>query len=470
MTSEPPEFVVALEPEASLTEASRVLRAHVHWSNPIDPARVFLVRGEVTDYHLRQIERDELTQTLMDRIVPAIVWAQDEQNVVVAPTAALDPGQTYAVASGDPRKAEHFVVRAEGELPLLMRVWPPVDTPAHFGIFCGTTHLPDVAVDVKLDPLGLSGTLSRGITASGPGGDCLRFRVKGRRADEQGGPVVLPPVVEIPGLGGGLMQIEPVAFQANELVTKEITPLECERSEVSFGSGCADVMDDRIVVRAPAGDLLWGVLGEGIDWVGRTGGKERFLITGLLPESDILLDVVTMDAFGQTQRESFSVTTKPLSPHVMLNEVMANPVGPEPHQEWVELYNDGQVDAALGGYRILDIGGDTVLPDVLLPPGQFAVVVSEKFVEDAEVDVPPSPGAIMVVVPVLGKNGLSNSGELIRLVDPEGHTISRFPGLPKPKAGQSVSRLTPSSPDGVSSSFAISEPTPGVPNDVTAEP
>ena len=143
------------------------------------------------------------------------LWVLAVRWGCVAPPAALDPGQTYAVASGDPRKAEHFVVRAEGELPLLMRVWPPVDTPAHFGIFCGTTHLPDVAVDVKLDPLGLSGTLSRGITASGPGGDCLRFRVKGCRADEQGWPVVLPPVVEMSGGGWGLVQIDRVGLQGN---------------------------------------------------------------------------------------------------------------------------------------------------------------------------------------------------------------------------------------------------------------
>ncbi|MBK9266298.1 MAG: lamin tail domain-containing protein [Polyangiaceae bacterium] len=156
--------------------------------------------------------------------------------------------------------------------------------------------------------------------------------------------------------------------------------------------------------------------------------------------------------------------------HVVLNEVMANPIGPEPHQEWVELYNDGQADAALSGYRILDIGGETVLPEALLPPGQFAVVVNEKFVADDEIDVAPDPSAILVRVPSLGRSGLSNSGELLRLVHPEGHTISRFPALPKPKAGQSVSRRTPSAPDGVSSSFLISEPTPGLPNAVMADP
>ena len=100
-----PEFVVHIEPEASLDAAPRVLRAHVQWPDPIDKDRVFLIRGEVTDYHLRQIERDDLTKTLEERMVPAIVWAQDDRNVVIAPTVALEPGQTYAVASGEPSVA-----------------------------------------------------------------------------------------------------------------------------------------------------------------------------------------------------------------------------------------------------------------------------------------------------------------------------------------------------------------------------
>jgi hypothetical protein len=124
----------------------------------------------------------------------------------------------------------------------------------------------------------------------------------------------------------------------------------------------------------------------------------------------------------------------------------------------------------LVGYRILDIGGDTVLPDVVLPAGQFAVVVNETYLEDDEVDVLPPPEAILVRVPALGKSGLSNAGELLRLVDPEGHTISRFPALPKPKAGQSVSRRTTDASDGVSSSFVITEPTPGMRNAVVPDP
>ncbi len=472
-TVDPPELVVSIEPDAPLTAAPTVLRARMQWTLPIDERRVFLVHGEVTDYHLRQIERDDISKTLMERMVPAVVWAEDERTVVVAPTVVLEVGQTYALASGEPSKVVHFVVGGEGnELPLLRRIWPPVDVPgtARLGIFCGPAKLPNLSMDIALDPFGPVGRLSRYIAPQGPGSDCVRFEVEQRWDALDAGRMVLPPVVAFPGIGGAVVQLEPSVFEESVIPTETVLLLECNREEVQFAFGCAQVFDDRLIVRAPEGELLWGIKGAGMDFVTRTRSKERFVLKGLPVESDIELDVVVMDPFGRTLRESFVATTMALSAHVVLNEVLANPVGPEPHQEWVELYNDGQVEAMLGGYRILDIGGDTVLPDVVLPPGEFAVVVNEKFTEDVEVDVVPAPGTIVVRVPSLGKSGLSNSGELLRLVDPDGLTISRFPALPKPKAGQSVSRRTPSAPDGVSDSYMISAPTPGLPNEVMGAP
>lgn len=466
-TGEAPEFVVRVEPEAPLDAAPRVLRARVQWPDPIDKERVFLIRGEVTDYHLRQIEREDLTKTLEERIVPAIVWAEDDRNVVIAPREVLEPGQTYAVASGEPSRVVHFVVRKDEETALWERIWPPFDEPAGFGIFCGSLELPDAVVDMRLDPFGPQGTLTRGIAANGPGARCLRFQIQDSQAQTMGTSWVLPPRIEMPG--GPVVQMEPAIASFGEMIA-EVTPLECDNDEVSFGLGCAVVMDDRINVRTPDSDLLWGIVGSGMERIAKTASKERFVIKGFTPDTEIALDVFTVDPFGRTRRESLTAVTKSLSAHVVLNEVLANPVGPEPHQEWVELYNDGKVDTSLAGYRILDIGGDTVLPDVLLPAGQFAVVVNESYVEDDEVDVTPPPDAILVRIAALGKSGLSNSGELLRLLDPEGNTISRSSAFSKPKAGQSVSRITPDASDGVSSSFVITEPTPGKRNAVMPDP
>jgi hypothetical protein len=144
---------------------------------------------------------------------------------------------------------------------------------------------------------------------------------------------------------------------------------------------------------------------------------------------------------------------------------MANPLGAEPDQEWVELYNDGQVEAALGGAVIADVGGETVLPEVTLPPGRFAIVVNESFLEDDGLDVPPAADAIVVRVSRLGRGGLGNGGEPLRLLDTAGRVLSTMPALPKPKAGMSLARTAPAAPDGAGASFVLAAPTPGWSNE-----
>jgi hypothetical protein len=226
------------------------------------------------------------------------------------------------------------------------------------------------------------------------------------------------------------------------------------------------VADDRLFGRTPDRPLFWAVLGAGIDTVFTTGPGDPFVLTGLPPETAIALEVVTLDESVRVGRSFFEAFTQPPMPHVVLNEVMANPLGAEPDQEWVELYNDGQVEATLGGVVIADVGGETVLPEVTLPPGRFAIVVNESFLEDNGLDVPPAADAIVVRVPRLGRGGLGNAGEPLRLLDASGELISTMPALPKPKAGMSLARTAPASPGGLGASFVLAAPTPGRSNEL----
>jgi hypothetical protein len=268
---------------------------------------------------------------------------------------------------------------------------------------------------------------------------------------------------------GELVALDPRPLAPSRSPSPPLEPLACADSEMPFGPGCAEVLSDRLLLRPPEAPLLWGIRGMGVDMVKSTHDQKGFVLKGLPSDADIALDVVVFDARGAASRELFEARTPPPSPHVVLNEVMANPLGPEPHQEWVELFNDGRADASLAGYKILDIGGETILPEISLPVGRFALVVNETYVPDDEIDVAPPPDVILVRVPALGKSGLGNAGEPIRLQNESGRVISRFPALPKPKAGQSLSRVTPDAPDGVSDSFTISEPSPGRPLE-TPEP
>jgi Lamin Tail Domain len=161
------------------------------------------------------------------------------------------------------------------------------------------------------------------------------------------------------------------------------------------------------------------------------------------------------------------VTTGAARPHVVINEVLADALGPEPASEWVELVNDGADAIELEGYRLADGGGEVALPAHRLGPGEFVLLTAEGFVPGAGGDVAPAPAAKVLTLPSLGKSGLSNAGEALSLLTPGGAIVSRFPALPKPKSGASVARRRPDVPDDDAGGFVLSAPggpTPGAPN------
>lgn len=460
----PPEapLSITLEPKTSLTSAPAVLRVHVAPKEGLSQERLKLVRGKVGSSQLGQIARDEISKSLEARLVPNLMWTDAEGSIVIAPSVPLLPAETYAVASGDFRVAVPFVVEAKSKTHRLDRIWPPPDQAgtSQLGVFCGQHDFFGEPLWVPLSPDGPSGLLTAALGQGAASGHCLRFELA---EPAPAAPFVLPPEVTLKSKAhdGERLALDPRPFLIDADLPEPLVPLECSDEEVVFGPGCVVVMDDRLFVRSPKAPLLWGIAGETLDLVKTTKATEPFVMKGLPSASEITLDVLTFDVFGHALRQTFTTSTlSPLS-HIVLNEVLANPLGPEPHQEWVELYNDGAVPGSLDGYTIADIGGKTLLPEVTLEPGQFALVVNETFEMVDEVDVTPPEDVLLVRVPTLGKSGLSNAGEPLRLLDKQGLVISRFPAIPKPKAGQSLARVVPDAPDGVSASFVVAQPTPG---------
>src|SRR5690606_35222078 len=149
----------------------------------------------------------------------------------------------------------------------------------------------------------------------------------------------------------------------------------------------------------------------------------------------LVLEVSATDTAGREETATVVAHTGPPRGHVVLNEVLADPVAPDATAEWIELVNDGAVPARLGGLRIVDVGGEIPLPAVELAPGGHALVVDADWAPDPALDPAPPPGALVLRVPQLGKNGLANGGELLRLVDPEGTVLSAVPAIPSRKPG-----------------------------------
>ncbi len=152
-----------------------------------------------------------------------------------------------------------------------------------------------------------------------------------------------------------------------------------------------------------------------------------------------------------------------------MNEVLANPNGPEPDAEWIELANDSREPAELSGLFLEDGSGAVALPAVTMAGGAFALLVNEGFSASGS-DVTPAPGTALIQVPSLGERGLSNAGERLVLVGREG-VLSSFPAFAASHPGVSWARASLDADDGDPSSFgeqASPGASPGAPNQLAA--
>jgi hypothetical protein len=460
--------IVAVEPSAPFDAVPAVLRLHVAAAGiSIDPEAVALIQGHVGPAHLRAIQRREISAALAKRIVPALTYLEvspgntgQPPSVVVAPTVVLTPGERYALVIGEPPEIAELEVAARDTAPLLERIWPPLESSATagFGVWCGNEELAEMDEPIQLAPAGQRGRIRRGVVKADRGQRCVRFESAPDEVAEGGVP---PPV--LPG-SKAVRRLDPRPLVA-DADPQLIAPLACAVDELAFGPGCARVFDDRLAGRSPESPALWSIQGDGIDRVFATAAGEPFVIAPLPPEAVVSLHLAAIDNRGQGAGGIFSAMTLPPMPHVVLNEVFANPIGPEPAQEWVEIVNDGAVPAELGGYVLVDVGGETPLPSVTLAPGGFALIVNEAFVEDNDYDPKPASSAQILRVPELGHAGLSNAGEPLTLRDAGGVAVSRFPSGPSSKAGMSVARRYPGAPDALLQAFTVAKPTPGRTNE-----
>jgi hypothetical protein len=157
----------------------------------------------------------------------------------------------------------------------------------------------------------------------------------------------------------------------------------------------------------------------------------------------------------------------PKVPRLVMTEVLANPAGSEYTQEFVELENLEAEPVSLAGMLIEDKTGSDVLPDMTVPAGGFALIVAANFVADDGKDPVPRDGT--VIVPVsgrIGADGLSNSGEPVRLVSSDGVVVSQYGGWVDVSAtawnGMSVHRVSVDACDQPSAWTNSPEmPTPG---------
>jgi hypothetical protein len=448
------------DPAAPTDAITPITRVVVDFAQPVGDPRVLLVAGALTSSQARDLGRPVLPQTISDRSVSVLAWTErgeDHAAVVLAPLVTLERGALYTVGVSALVSALPFTVESTESNPTMARVWPDHDdasAPASAAVWCGSSAIDLPDTPATFDPAGVAGRFT-----VGTGGPVIAKRCVGwfardpPHADLDGGgaPAVAPASLTL--ADGSRVLLEPTLLW--DRPAPPGAPLtSCGDAQVTFGPGCAEVQDDRIVLEPPKSPILW-TIDTGKDTVVRaTRDSSRFVVRPI--PTDETFRVATLDRSASVTYRDIRVERAPPRSHFVINEVMANPLGDEPVQEWVEIYNDGSAALSLGGFTLEDVGGRAVLPDVTLASQAFALVVSDGFVENDGVDPIPAEGAAIIRVPALGKSGLSNDGEPLILRGPTGAVVSTFPAV-KTKSGVSIVRVSPDALDDDPSSF---EPSP----------
>lgn len=451
-------LAVLTEPDAPLDALPQALRLRIRPPEGVElsPDDVYLASGTLGAPSLRALERGEPSLALEARLVELSRW-REGPDIVLAPRRWLPAGERFALALPTLGVSLRLDT-AELPPPRLERVFPPEESSSTHFVYCGELELPELDVELELSPSATPARLSRG-TSRGLARRCLSLDRLG--ATEAALP---PPAIE---LDGAIWSLDPRPLEAGAAELEGVEALLCEPDELRFGPGCARVEDDRLRLRSPEQPVFWAVSAAALDVHFVTQAGAVTTMRGLAPSSRQVVELEWLDLAGAWRAASVALETGAPRAHFVLSEVYADALGPEPQQEWVEILNDGLAGGSLAAHLLYDVGAATELPDAWLAPGEHALVVEEAFDPSGAWDLPPATGTQLVRVPKLGKSGLSNQGEPLRLEDGEGRVLSHFPAAPKPKPGISVARRHPAADDGDPASFVRADrgPTPGRPNE-----
>jgi hypothetical protein len=265
----------------------------------------------------------------------------------------------------------------------------------------------------------------------------------------------------------------PPATDSDDATAPAIAPISCTPDEqeqegacVATGNGTAAI---RFATDEPAEIGLVPPAGVRGEMASDPWAAEHLIVaTGLSADAAADLEISLADVNGNAASLPLPVLAG-AGPTVAITEVLADPFGPEPAQELVEIANYGAAEVDLSGWMIDDNGdanGDLLPAGCVLAPGRVALLVAPDYDPACADDPPAADGALIILLgSSLATNGLSNEAvETVELYDAAGAIVSRYDGrLGDPAEGRSAARLRAEAPDGCPRAFgdAPVEPTPG---------
>ncbi|HKP59520.1 MAG TPA: hypothetical protein VJV78_22510 [Polyangiales bacterium] len=241
--------------------------------------------------------------------------------------------------------------------------------------------------------------------------------------------------------------------------------LHCLRDEQALALGCA-LLDDRslelrlhaleaVRVRIRSGERQGAAIS--------ANGTLQMRLEGLAPDEAFDVELQAFDLAGNVSEAELALRTAPELATLTISEVRADPAGPEPAQEYVELWNFGRRALPLRGVSLVDAADEhpsVIEHDAQLPAGARALLVAEGFDPENPLDPAPPPGTLLVRLgPSLTRAGLANAGERLFLRDAAQHRLSAAPM--RAAKGQCLQRRGDDMRSGGKEAFELGDCSPG---------
>ncbi len=453
------------DPGGDLEDIPQVLRLELSGLEEVPNQDIWLIQGELSSASQNKVRIYDVPDSVAKRRVPLTSYSQQSRRVFAA-TELLSRGERYSlIALG--YGALGSVRISELEEPVLTRVGHGSVPERGFVTYCeGDGKRREWSAGSELFateelPLQASLGLAKGVAEA----HCVRLF-----AEPLAGEFFVPPTrIGSQLVSPGLVRVVPQ--EPEKRVRELVADFECaDELALKRSKVCMSIGDSFLRIAVSQSPTLLELEGPVSQGEGKRV-RQLFLQTEkgevqtwgpLLPDTKYLLRVHSFGPSGLTagtaeSADEFSLQTGSPAPRWVLNEVLADPQGAEPQGEWIEVVNAGTAVGSLAEIQLWDSSGGVSLPDVSLEPNEYGLFVRSDF--DFAEDQIPAAGALPIVVPSLGQNGLKNSGERVELREAEGRVLSSFPAQAG-KAGQSIARISLWSSDDDPTQFVL-HPAPG---------
>ncbi|MBK8480331.1 MAG: lamin tail domain-containing protein [Proteobacteria bacterium] len=234
-----------------------------------------------------------------------------------------------------------------------------------------------------------------------------------------------------PGLsdaqGATLLQEQGIELATSALL--DTTPPALGEVRLVQADGC-------VVVRTRSSEAADARLSA--SWTGsvqRSAGvlaHELALAVPAAPAAGAQLRLDLRDGAGQAAASWLHrIDLAPIAP-LVIAEVLADPLGADPDQEWVELYNRSERAVDLDGWALRDLDGGSeggALPALRVAPHGYVLVVGPRYRPGSGPDPFPAESVPLARLrSPLGGRGLPNRGDPVFLFGPDGVLASSASG------------------------------------------